>query len=148
MKKRKSLSGVQLSVPHGPWNSWNSSGQNTGVGSLSFLQGIFPTKGSNPGLSHCGQILYQLSHKGSPRRLEWVVYPFSSRSSWPSNRTRVSCIAGGFFIWRLRPNLLVACLIFTFIFFFFFLPTEPWLSWGLQCNQLKHVFHSLSYRGK
>ena len=33
---------------------------------LSLLQGIFPTQGSNPGLPHCGQILYQLSHKGSP----------------------------------------------------------------------------------
>ena len=46
--------------------------------SLSPLQGIFPTQGSNPGLPHCGQILYQLSHKGSPRILEWVAYPFSS----------------------------------------------------------------------
>ena len=43
---------------------WNSPGQNTGVGSLSLLQGIFPTQGSNPGLPHCRQILYQLSHKG------------------------------------------------------------------------------------
>ena len=42
---------------------WNSSGQNTGVGSLSLLQGIFPTQSSNPGLMHCRQILYQLSHK-------------------------------------------------------------------------------------
>ena len=41
-------------------------GQNTGVSSLSFLQGIFPNQGSNPGLPHCRQILYQLSHKGSP----------------------------------------------------------------------------------
>ena len=40
--------------------------QNTGVGSLSLLQGIFPTQGSNPGLLHCRQILYQLSHKGNP----------------------------------------------------------------------------------
>ena len=39
--------------------------------SLSLLQGIFPTLGSNPDLLHCGQILYQLSHKGSPRILEW-----------------------------------------------------------------------------
>ena len=49
----------------------------TGMGSLSLLQGIFPTQGSNPGLPHCRQILYQLSHKGSPRMLEWVAYPFS-----------------------------------------------------------------------
>ena len=59
---------------------WNSPGQSTGVGSLSLLQGIFPTQGSNPGIPHCGQILYQLSHKGSPRILEWVAYPFSSGS--------------------------------------------------------------------
>ena len=45
---------------------WNSPGHNTGVGSFSLLQGIFPTQGSNPGLPHCRQILYQLSHKGSP----------------------------------------------------------------------------------
>ena len=49
---------------------WNSLGQNTGVGSLSVLQGIFPTQESNPGLPYCKWILYQLSHQGSPRVLE------------------------------------------------------------------------------
>ena len=52
--------------PHGLYGPWNSPGQNTGVGSLSLLQEIFPTQGSNPGLLHCKQILYQLSHQGSP----------------------------------------------------------------------------------
>ena len=66
--------------------------KNTGVGSISLLQWIFLTQGSNPSLPHCKRILYQLSHKGSPRILEWVAYPFSSRSSWPRNWTRVSCI--------------------------------------------------------
>ena len=80
--------------PHGPYSSWNSPGQNTGVGSRSLLQGIFPTQGLNPDLSHCRWILYQLSHKGSPRILVWVAYPFSSRSSQPRNRTGVSCFAG------------------------------------------------------
>ena len=56
--------------PHGLHSPWTSSGQNTGVGSLSLLQGIFPTQGSNPGLPHCRQILYQLSHKGSPLLLK------------------------------------------------------------------------------
>ena len=51
---------------HGLYSPWNSTGQNTGVGHLSLLQGIFPTQGSSPGLLHCGQIPYQLSHKGSP----------------------------------------------------------------------------------
>ena len=60
---------------------WNSPGQNTGVGSLSLLHGIVPAQGSNPGLPHCGQSLYQLSHQGSPRILEWAAYPFSCRSS-------------------------------------------------------------------
>ena len=41
--------------------------KNTGVGSLSLLQGIFQTQESNQGLLHCRQILYQLSHQGSPR---------------------------------------------------------------------------------
>ena len=40
-------------------------GQNTGVGSLFLLQGIFPTQGSNPCLPYCRWILYQLSHKRS-----------------------------------------------------------------------------------
>ena len=62
-------------------SQWNSPGQNTGVGSLSLLQGIFPTQGLNPGLPHCWQILDQLSHKGSPRMLEWVASLFSSGSS-------------------------------------------------------------------
>ena len=42
----------------------------TRVGSLSLLQGIFPTQGSNPALPHCRQILYQLSHQGSPKILD------------------------------------------------------------------------------
>ena len=52
--------------PHGLHRSWNSPGQNTGVGSLSFLQWIFPTQGLNPGLLHYRQILYQLSYQGIP----------------------------------------------------------------------------------
>jgi len=80
--------------PHGLHNPWNSTGQNTGVGSLSLLQAIFPIQGSNPGLPHCTWILYQLSHQGSPRMLEWVAYPFSSGSSQPRNWTWVSCIEG------------------------------------------------------
>ena len=39
--------------PHGLYSPWNSPSQNTGVGSLSLLQGIFPTQGLNPGFLHC-----------------------------------------------------------------------------------------------
>ena len=51
-----------------------------------FSRGIFPNQGSIPGLLHCRRILYQLSHKGSPRTLEWVAHPFSSGSSQPKNQ--------------------------------------------------------------
>ena len=88
---------------HGLYSPWNSPGQNTVVGSCSLLQGMFPAQGSNPGLLHCGQIIYQLRHQGNPRILEWVAYPFSSKSSQPRNRTQISCIAGGFFTsWTTR----------------------------------------------
>ena len=52
--------------PHGLYSPWNSPGQNTGVGSLSLLQGIFPTQESNQGLLHCRRILYKLSYQWSP----------------------------------------------------------------------------------
>ena len=54
-------------------HDWATELKNTAAGSLSLLQGIFLNQGSDPGLLHCMQILYQLSHSGSPRRLEWVA---------------------------------------------------------------------------
>ena len=81
--------------PHELYSPWNLPGQNTGVGSNSLLQG--PTQGSNPGLPHCRQILYKLSHRGSPRILEWVAFLFCIESSQLRDWTRVFCIAGGFF---------------------------------------------------
>ena len=62
-----------------------------------FSRGSSQPRDGNPGLPHCRGILYQLSHKGSPRRTEWVAYPFSSGSSHPRNGTGVSCIASGLF---------------------------------------------------
>ena len=105
--KKKNFSVVSDCLrPHELYSPWSSPGQNTGVGSLSLLQGIFPTQGSNLGLPHCRHILYQLSHKGSPRMLEWVAYPFSRGSFWPRNQTGVSCTAGGFFTnWAIREAL-------------------------------------------
>ena len=62
--------------------SWNSPGQNTGVGCHSLPQGIFLTQGSNPGILPCRQFLYHLRHQGNPwkrreekikfKRLVWV----------------------------------------------------------------------------
>ena len=68
--------------PHGL--PWNSPGQNTGVGSLSLLERIFTTQGSNPGLPNCRQILYQLSHKGTPKdtRECWILLLLDLKTSW------------------------------------------------------------------
>ena len=77
---------------------WNSLGQNTGVGSLSLLQGIFPTQESNPGLPHCGQILYQLSHQGSPltTRLSGESLKISIlKPSYEGDNEKETCIARG-----------------------------------------------------
>ena len=76
---------------------WDSSDKNSGVGCHALLQRICPTQGSNLGLLYCRQILYHLSHQGSPSVLECVAYSFSRGTSWPRNRTGVSCIAGRFF---------------------------------------------------
>ena len=93
--KRKSLSLVQLFAT--PWTRVHGIFQARILDLLSLLQGIFSTQGLNPGLPHCRQNLYQLSHKGSPRILEWVAFPFSRGSSQPRDQTGVSCSAGRFF---------------------------------------------------
>ena len=75
-------------------------------------------------------LLSQLSHKGSPRILEWIPYPFSSRSSWPRNYYSISCIAGGFFTtWALKEVYQKTNMEYSLIncvFFFFW--------WGVVWN--------------
>ena len=98
-EKRKSLTPTRLFA-----TPWNSPGQNTRVGSLSLLQGIFPTQELNPGLPHCGQILYQLSHKGHLKIQEWVpilspgdlltpgIVPGSWKKQESSRKTSISAL--------------------------------------------------------
>ena len=67
----------------GLYSPWNSPGQNTRVGSLSLLQGIFPIQELSQGLLHCRQVLYQLSYPGSPSWLRvspewWYCYHYKS----------------------------------------------------------------------
>ena len=73
----ESLSHVQLRL----YSPWNTPGQNTGVGSLSLLQVIFPTQGWNPGLPYCRHILYHLSHKGSPGMFNYLSIALISHAS-------------------------------------------------------------------
>ena len=58
---------------HGLYSSWYSPDQNTGVGIHFSLQRILPTQGLNPGLPHCRQILYQLSHREDTKK-RWQEY--------------------------------------------------------------------------
>ena len=80
--------------PHGLYSPWNSPSQNTGVGSLSLLQGIFPTQGSNPGLSHYRQIFLPAEPQGKPKNtgvvslsiLQWIFLTQESKPGSPAFR--------------------------------------------------------------
>ena len=76
--------------PQGLNSPWNSLDQNTGVVAFPFSRGSSQPKPRSPALQADSQ-------EGSPGILEWISYPFSSRSSQPNDKTRVSCIVGGFF---------------------------------------------------
>ena len=72
----ESCSAVSKSLqPHGLYSLWNSPGHNTGVGSLSLLQGSSQPRDQTQVSHIAGGFFTQLSHKGSPRILEWIAYP-------------------------------------------------------------------------
>ena len=75
---------------------WDFLGKSTGVGCHFLLQGIFPTQGSNPGLLHCRQTLYHLSHQGSP---SYHYYDHYSEQS-----TNFACICA-----KLLQSCLILC---------------------------------------
>ena len=99
----------------------DSPGKNTGVGCHALLQEILWTQGSNSGLLPCKQILYCLSHQGSPGILEWVAYPFSRGCSTPRDQTRVSCITGRFFTSWATQKVPCCCDLFILSLFFLIL---------------------------
>ena len=81
--------------PYGLYSPWNSPAQNTGVGSLSLLQGIFPTQGLNPDLLNS----LPAEPQGKPKNTGVGSLSFSKGSSQTRNWSRVSYIAGGLFIY-------------------------------------------------
>ena len=89
---------------HGLYSPRNSSGQDTGVGSLSLLQGIFPTQGLNPGLPHCRPILYQLSYKGSPQLVGGVCNSLGSVSPQQKFEAMDGPVLQLRFIWQTKEN--------------------------------------------
>ena len=126
-------------------------------GYFSLLQGMFPIQGLNPGLPHCGKILYQLSHQESPRILEWVDYPFSSGSSRPRNWTRVSCFAGEFFTNQLnyQGSPLTWCAVKPISWHWIVLKKKKSVYWRpskekrqLMFRRLPDGFYGRSFEGK
>ena len=110
--------------PHGLYSPRNFPGQNTGVGSCSLLQGIFPTQESNWGLLHCRQILYQLSYQGSSQnpthplkhslmaQEDSLMSPAGSASfHWTTSKHRLQLLA---LKWPVISNA----------------PLWAWLTWG------------------
>ena len=92
------------SQPHGLYSPWNSPGQNSGVGSLCLLQGIFPTQGLNPGLPHCRPILYQLGHKGSPQFVGGLCNSLGSVSPQQKFEAMDGPVLQLCFIWQTKEN--------------------------------------------
>ena len=103
MKWNESCSVVSNSLwPHGLYNSRNSPGQNTGVGSLSLLHKIFPTQESNRGLLHCKQILYQLSYEGSTKvHIKEMISMSPGSGIFPDNETLLNSLT-----WDIWPPLI------------------------------------------
>ena len=82
-------------------------GKNTRVGCHALLQGSSQPRDLTQ-VSCITGILYHLSHQGSPRKREWVTYPFSRGSSQAKNQNRVSCFARGFFTsWATSEALII-----------------------------------------
>ena len=99
----------------------DSPGKNTGVGCHALLQGIFPTRGPNPGLLHCRQILYCLSHQGSPR-------------CFPYQPSKESCS-----MWSRSPSTRVHETSFRNANLSMF-PGKKFLQWLLVCRRCRKVF--------
>ena len=96
--------------PHGLYSPWNSPGQNTGVDSLSLLQGIFPTQESNWDLLNCRRILYQLSYQESPQKMLaidlCVPLPFLNPACTSGSSCFMYCWS---LTWRILRITLLAC---------------------------------------
>ena len=114
------------------YSPWNSPGHNTGVGSSSLLQGIFPTHGSNPGLLNCRRILYHLSHQG-----RWLInnrhlfLTFCRLGSLRSRHQQIRCPVKAYFlvdslstVFYMAERLRELC-VFLFLFLFLNKGTNP-----------------------
>ena len=137
--------------PHELYNPWNSPGQNTGVGSLSLVRGIFPTQGLNPDLPHCRRILNQMSCQVVKetarnlinRALKIRRHLSNSWENWLSNCNWMPWVLS--FLGPLLLTLILTfhpCLMHLFFFFFFFKISGP-LTHLHQLNYSRAISNSL-----
>ena len=113
--------------PHGLYSQWNSPGQNTGVGSLSLLRGIFPTQGLNPGLPHCKQILYHLSHQ-----VWWQPTPRGNQLC-TSIKKKVSLLffsSSSLFVFFIGLAIIYSYFIHWFVYLFYFYCLVSFEEWS------------------
>ena len=102
---------------------WNFSGKDTGVSCHDFLQGIFPTQGSNLSLLHCMQILYHLSHQGrgkAGKNRGWLINVFKTHFCAHSRERRGAMLAYHSSLKSLHPEYLDKAYDILFKIFFFF----------------------------
>ena len=91
--------------PHGLYSPWNSPDQNTVVGSLSLLQGIFPNPGIEPRSPSLQVDSLLAEPQRKPKNTGVGSLSLLQQSSWPRDGTGVSCIAGWFFTkWAIRES--------------------------------------------
>ena len=85
------------------YSGWNTPGKNTGVGSHSLFQGIFPTQGTNPCLPHCRQTLLPSELTGKPKNTGVGSHSLLQGTFLTLGLNRDPCIVGRFFIsWATR----------------------------------------------
>ena len=146
--KVKSLNPVWLFATTRLLQPWDFPGKNTGVGCHFLLQETFPTQGLNPGLHHCRQMLFSLSHKGSPGArapgmlrlqnpkltpsLKYLYFQpaYSFRADWPRNLLRLSSVMREIFpsLWSSFVGLAYVSMVLQGV------TNNPWGSHGLNSH--------------
>ena len=131
--------------------------QNTGLDSLSLLQGIFPTQGSNWGLLHCRRILYQPSYRGSPWNClcKWTVFSHNLYTPfhvlWIISRLLLlllqlnKCNVSSFWVWWI-----LSCALWKFldlflwnIFHLWLVESSEWGPWLRRADSLQSSIWAL-----
>ena len=127
--------------PHGLYSQWNFPHQNTGGGSLSLFQGIFPSKGLNPGLQHCRWILYQLNYQGSNIKIIIIKSVYSNINFMFSFKTHIIKIVKRIALFTLLVSLNWRQIYFHICFYIQYVITHyfGWMALKKNLSSEKYV---------